>query len=69
MRRGFRWARPVISRSSYGAFMLQGVVLIALAITLRPLPLPAEVKALIVAAAVSRDPSPSPGFSSAESLG
>jgi fucose 4-O-acetylase-like acetyltransferase len=50
LNRSFRWAGPVISRSSYGAFMLQGVVLIALAITLRPLPLPAEVKALIVAA-------------------
>ena len=40
----------MISRSSYGAFMLQGLVLIGLAIALRPLPLPAEVKALIVAA-------------------
>ncbi|HEY6687055.1 MAG TPA: acyltransferase [Propionibacteriaceae bacterium] len=50
LNRSFRWASPVISRSSYGAFMLQGPVLIALAIALRPLPLPAEVKALIVAA-------------------
>ena len=50
LNRSFRWARPVISRSAYGAFMLQGVVLIGLAIALRPLPLPAEVKALIVAA-------------------
>ena len=50
LNRSFRWARLVISRSSYGAFMLQGPVLIALAIALRPLPLPAEVKALIVAA-------------------
>ena len=50
LNRSCRWARPVISRSSYGAFMLQGPVLIALAIALRPLPLPAEVKALIVAA-------------------
>ena len=40
----------MISRSSYGAFMLQGVVLIGLAIALRPLPLPAAAKALIVAA-------------------
>jgi glucans biosynthesis protein C len=39
----------MISRSAYGAFMLQGLVLIGLAIALRPLPLPAEVKALIVA--------------------
>lgn len=50
LNRSFRWARPMISRSSYGAFMLQGLVLIGLAIALRPLPLPAEVKALIVAA-------------------
>jgi hypothetical protein len=49
LNRSFRWAGPVISRSSYGAFMLQGLVLIGLAIALRPLPLPAEVKALIVA--------------------
>jgi glucans biosynthesis protein C len=41
----------VISRSAYGAFMLQGLVLIGLAIALQPLPLPAEVKALIVAGA------------------
>ena len=40
----------MISRSSYGAFMLQGPVLIALAIALGPLSLPAEMKALIVAA-------------------
>jgi glucans biosynthesis protein C len=59
----------VISRSAYGAFMLQGVVLIGLAIALRPLSLPAKVKALIVAAGGVADPSPSPGFSSAESLG
>ena len=32
LNRSFRWARPVISRSSYGTFMLQGVVLIGLAI-------------------------------------
>jgi hypothetical protein len=50
LNRSFRWARPVVSRSSYGTFMLQGLVLIGLAIALRPLPLPAEVKALIVAA-------------------
>jgi hypothetical protein len=31
--------------------MLQGLVLIGLAIALRPLPLPADVKALIVAGA------------------
>ncbi|MGB8385643.1 MAG: hypothetical protein WCG47_31125 [Dermatophilaceae bacterium] len=36
-------------RSSYGAFMLQGPVLIALALAVRPLAMPAEVKALVVA--------------------
>jgi hypothetical protein len=49
LNRSFRWGRPAISRSSYGALMLQGLVLIGLAIALRPLPLPAEAKALIVA--------------------
>jgi hypothetical protein len=49
LNRSFRWAGPMISRSAYGAFTLQGLVLIGLAIALRPLPLPAEVKALIVA--------------------
>ena len=38
------------SRYAYGAFILQGLVLIGLAVTLRPSPLPAELKALIVAA-------------------
>jgi fucose 4-O-acetylase-like acetyltransferase len=51
LNRSFRWAGPVVSRSAYGAFMLQGLVLIGLAIALRQLPLPAEVKALIVAGA------------------
>jgi hypothetical protein len=49
--RRFRWARPAIQRSAYGAFMLQGLVLFGLAVALRPVPLPAEVKALGVAAA------------------
>jgi len=40
-----------LARSAYGAFVLQGPVLIALALALRPLALPAEVKALTVAAA------------------
>ena len=44
-----RWARPAVSRSAYGAFMLQGYVLIGLAVALRSLPLAAEVKALLVA--------------------
>lgn len=47
--RPLRWARPAVSRSAYGAFILQGYVLIGLAVALRPLPLPAEVKALTVA--------------------
>ncbi|HSJ46897.1 MAG TPA: acyltransferase family protein [Euzebyales bacterium] len=44
-----RWAGPVVSRSAYGAFIVQGLVLIGLAVALRPLPLAAEVKALVVA--------------------
>jgi hypothetical protein len=38
-----------LARSAYGAFLLQGVVLIGLMIALRPLGVPAEVKALAVA--------------------
>jgi hypothetical protein len=37
------------SRSAYGAFLLQGLVLIGLMIALRPLAVPAELKALVVA--------------------
>ena len=47
--RRIRWAGPAISRSAYAAFMLQGFVLIGLAVALRPLPVPAEVKALVLA--------------------
>ena len=43
-----RWG-PVLSRSAYGAFMVQSVFLLGLAVALRPLGLPAEVKALTVA--------------------
>ena len=46
--RRYRWG-PVLSRSAYGAFMLQTVFLLGLAVALRPLDLPAEVKALLVA--------------------
>jgi hypothetical protein len=46
-----RWAGPAVSRSAYGAFVLQGVVLIGLALALRPLPAPAEIKAIVVAGA------------------
>lgn len=45
----FRWRSAAIRRSAYGAFMLQGLVLIGLAAVLRPLPIPAEAKALVVA--------------------
>lgn len=38
-----------MSRSAYAAFLVQGVVLIALMVALRPLQLPAEVKGLAVA--------------------
>jgi hypothetical protein len=49
-----RLARPirggaVLGRSAYGAFLLQGFVLIGLAVALRPLAVPAEVKAILVA--------------------
>jgi hypothetical protein len=49
--RGFRWAGPRVSRSAYGAFMVQVVPLIGLAFALRPVPLPAELKALVLAVA------------------
>ena len=45
------WLARVLARSAYGAFLAQGPVLIALALTLRPLALPAEIKAVAVAAA------------------
>jgi hypothetical protein len=48
--RPLRWVGPVASRSAYGAFMVQGLPLIGLAVMLRPLPVPAEVKALLLAA-------------------
>jgi len=47
--RRLRWAGPVVSRSAYGAFLVQGLVLTGLAVALRPVGLPAEVKAVIVA--------------------
>lgn len=49
LERPFRWG-AVLSRTSYAAFMLQTIVLIGLAVALRPLDLPAEVKAVAVAA-------------------
>lgn len=50
-RRFDRSTRPALARSAYGAFILQGPVLIGIALALRPLDLPAEIKALIVACA------------------
>ncbi len=41
--------RRAMARSSYAAFMLQGPVLVALALVLRPVGLPGDVKALLVA--------------------
>lgn len=47
--RRFRWGGPAVGRSAYAAFVLQGFVLIGLAVALRQAAVPAEVKALIVA--------------------
>ncbi len=41
--------RRAMARSSYMAFMLQGPVLVGLALVLRPVDLPGDVKALVVA--------------------
>jgi fucose 4-O-acetylase-like acetyltransferase len=46
--RSYAWGRPAIGRSAYGAFMLQGPILIGIAAALRPLAVPAEIKALVV---------------------
>lgn len=43
------WVGPTVSRSAYGAFMVQTPVLIGLASALRPVPLPAELKAVALA--------------------
>lgn len=43
--------RTKMARSSFAAFILQGPVLIVLAVAMRPLPLPAEVKAPVLGAA------------------
>lgn len=47
--RRFRWG-PIMTRSAYGAFIVQTVILIAIALALRPIALPAEAKAILVAA-------------------
>jgi hypothetical protein len=49
LNRRLRWADPAVSRSAYGAFLLQSLVLVGIAVALRPLPVAAEVKALVVA--------------------
>jgi len=48
LERRYRWG-PLLSRSAYGAFMLQTLFLLGFAVALRPLGLPAEAKALVVA--------------------
>jgi hypothetical protein len=48
--RPLRWVGPAVSRSAYGAFVLQGLPLIGLAVAMRPVPVPAEIKALALAA-------------------
>jgi hypothetical protein len=47
--RPLRWGGAAVRRSAYGAFVLQGYVLIGLAVALRQLSLVAEIKALLVA--------------------
>lgn len=44
------WRGAELGRAAYAAFVIQGIVLIGLAVLLRPTPLPAELKALLVAA-------------------
>jgi hypothetical protein len=49
LNRRLRQAGPAVSRSAYGAFLMQSFVLVGIAVALRPLPVAAEVKALVVA--------------------
>ena len=49
--RRLRAVGPAVSRSAYGAFMVQTPVLVGLAFALRPVPLPAELKAVALAVA------------------
>jgi hypothetical protein len=51
-----------LARSAFGAFILQGAVLIALALALRGVDLPADVKAPAVASAGVVGSFPCPGF-------
>ena len=50
LERPLRWIGPSARRSAYGAFLLQGPVLLGSAIALRGVPMPAEFKAILVAA-------------------
>jgi glucan biosynthesis protein C len=50
LERSLPWGEQ-LRRSAYGAFMLQAVFLLGVAVALRPAALPAEVKALVVALA------------------
>ncbi|WP_367325273.1 acyltransferase [Streptomyces sp. HUAS ZL42] len=47
--RPLRGIGPAVSRSAYGAFILQELVLIGFAVVLRPFHVPAELKALVLA--------------------
>ena len=47
--RPLRGIGPRAGRTAYGAFIVQELVLIGLAVALRPAPAPAEVKALVLA--------------------
>jgi fucose 4-O-acetylase-like acetyltransferase len=49
--RTLRGVTPAVARGAYGAFLLQGPVLLAIAVALRGVPAPAEAKALVTAAA------------------
>jgi hypothetical protein len=46
--RALPWG-PALSRSAYAAFILQGPVLVGLALLVRDVPVAAEVKAVVVA--------------------
>jgi hypothetical protein len=48
-RRLDRPGRPALARSAYAAFLVQGPVLVGLALALRPVPIVAEVKAVVLA--------------------
>jgi hypothetical protein len=51
LERSLRWIGPAAIRSAYGAFLVQGPILLGAALLLRALELPAEIKAVVVASA------------------